>query len=152
MLCRYRRRPPVFFENASVAVMIWPLGLRPPHPWWFEAQRRGGQLVAKRGAGNVTQLPIFGRFDRRPTVTTPHQQKLQAGQITDFFRRCRNQVRICYFVSATKIPFQSAGGALSRKAWMRVRYKSNSPVRPKLCSADRHNSIASEAPSQSRLR
>src|SRR5271156_2978379 len=84
MLCRYRRRPPVFFENASVAVMIWPLGLRPPHPWWFEAQRRGGQLVAKRGAGNVTQLPIFGRFDRRPTVTTPHQQKLQAGQIADF--------------------------------------------------------------------
>ena len=57
-----------------------------------------------------------------------------------------------YFVSATKIPVQSAGGALVWKACMRVRYKSNSIPSPKLCSADRHNSIASNAPSQSRLR
>jgi hypothetical protein len=57
-----------------------------------------------------------------------------------------------YFVSATKTPVQSAGGALAWKACMRVQYKSNSIPRPKLCSADRHNSIASDAPSQSRLR
>jgi hypothetical protein len=57
-----------------------------------------------------------------------------------------------YFVSATNTPVQSGGGALSRNAAMRVRYKSNSPVRPKLFSLDRHNSTASNAPSQSRLR
>jgi hypothetical protein len=40
-----------------------------------------------------------------------------------------------YFVSATKTPFQSAGGAACWKACMRVLYKSNRPFRPKLCSA-----------------
>src|SRR5262249_7650057 len=57
-----------------------------------------------------------------------------------------------YFVSATKIPVQSAGGALAWNACTRVEYKSNSVPSPKLFSADRHSSIASNAPSQSRLR
>src|SRR5262249_22794118 len=56
------------------------------------------------------------------------------------------------FVSATKTPFQSSGGAVSRKAPMRVRYKSNNAIKPKLGSVERHNSMASNAPSQSRLR
>jgi hypothetical protein len=40
-----------------------------------------------------------------------------------------------YFVSATKTPFQSAGGAVCWKACMRDWYRLNRPVRPKLCSA-----------------
>src|SRR5262249_43218898 len=61
-------------------------------------------------------------------------------------------LKFLYFVSATNTPAQSAGGAASRNAAMRVRYRSNSAMRPNLSSAARHKSIASNASSQSRLR